>query len=122
MALFLSEAVEASLCYFFGNWLMKLKFPNLRNIHTFRQILTSIFLSVRAILKETVQCETPCISAEKHSNIKNVLKIRVLLISCFVSQSFKNKPSKQTSQHMILNFRKNGESFEQNKWHKLSRK
>ena len=27
---------------------------------TFRQILTSIFLSVRAILKETVQCETPC--------------------------------------------------------------
>jgi hypothetical protein len=29
--LFLSEAVEASLCYFFENWLMKLKFPNLRN-------------------------------------------------------------------------------------------
>ena len=29
---------------------------------TFRQILTSIFLSVRAILKETVQCETPCSS------------------------------------------------------------
>ena len=28
---------------------------------TFRQILTSIFLSIRAILKETVQCETPCI-------------------------------------------------------------
>ena len=28
--------------------------------NTFRQILTSIFLSVRAILKETVQCETPC--------------------------------------------------------------
>ena len=27
---------------------------------TFRQILTSIFLSVRAILKETVQYETPC--------------------------------------------------------------
>ena len=27
---------------------------------TFRQILTSIFLSVRAILKETFQCETPC--------------------------------------------------------------
>ena len=29
---FLSEAVEASLCYFFENWLMKLKFFNLRNI------------------------------------------------------------------------------------------
>ena len=29
---FLSEAVEASLCYFFENWLMKLKFPNLRNM------------------------------------------------------------------------------------------
>ena len=28
----MSEAVEASLCYFFENWLMKLKFPNLRNI------------------------------------------------------------------------------------------
>jgi hypothetical protein len=28
---------------------------------TFREILTSIFLSVRTILKETVQCETPCI-------------------------------------------------------------
>ena len=28
---FLSEAVEASLCYFFKNWLMKLKFPNLLN-------------------------------------------------------------------------------------------
>ena len=26
----------------------------------FKQNLTSIFLSVRAILKETVQCETPC--------------------------------------------------------------
>ena len=29
---FLSEAVEASLCYFFEKWLMKLKFPNLRNM------------------------------------------------------------------------------------------
>ena len=29
--------------------------------HTFRQNLTCIFLSVRAILKETFQCETPCI-------------------------------------------------------------
>ena len=29
---FLSEVVEASLCYFFKNWLMKLKCPNLRNI------------------------------------------------------------------------------------------
>ena len=28
---FLSEAVEASLCYFFENWLMKLKFPNIPN-------------------------------------------------------------------------------------------
>ena len=28
---------------------------------TFRQNLTCIFLSARAILKETVQCETPCI-------------------------------------------------------------
>ena len=28
---FLLEAVEASLCYFFKNWLMKLKFPNLLN-------------------------------------------------------------------------------------------
>ena len=26
---FLSEAVEASWCYFFENWFMKLKFPNL---------------------------------------------------------------------------------------------
>ena len=32
LAHFLSEAVEASLCYFFKNWLVKLKFPNLRNI------------------------------------------------------------------------------------------
>ena len=31
LAPFLSEAVEASLCYFFENWLMKLKCPNLRN-------------------------------------------------------------------------------------------
>ena len=29
---FLSEAVEASPCYFFENWLMQLKCPNLRNI------------------------------------------------------------------------------------------
>ena len=29
LILFLSEAVESSLCYFFENWLMKLKFPNL---------------------------------------------------------------------------------------------
>ena len=31
MAPFLSEAVEASLCYFFENWWMKLKCHNLRN-------------------------------------------------------------------------------------------
>ena len=31
LILFLAEAVEASLCYFFENWLMKLKFPNLPN-------------------------------------------------------------------------------------------
>ena len=30
--LFLLEAVEARLCYFFENFLMKLKCPNLRNI------------------------------------------------------------------------------------------
>ena len=29
---FLLEAVEANLCYFFENWLMKLKFFNLKNI------------------------------------------------------------------------------------------
>ena len=29
LAPFLLEAVEASLCHFFENWLMKLKFPNL---------------------------------------------------------------------------------------------
>ena len=34
VAFFLSEAVEASLCYFFENWLMKLKYPNLRIIQT----------------------------------------------------------------------------------------
>ena len=32
MAPFLSEAVEANLRYLFENWLMKLKFPDLRNI------------------------------------------------------------------------------------------
>ena len=32
MVPFLLEAVEANLCYFFENWLMKLKFFNLRNI------------------------------------------------------------------------------------------
>ena len=32
---------------------------------TFRQILTSIFLSVRAILKETVQYEIPCTKSLK---------------------------------------------------------
>ena len=31
MVPFLMEAVEAILCYFFENWLLKLKFPNLRN-------------------------------------------------------------------------------------------
>ena len=29
---FLSEAIEASQCYFFENWLMNLKYPNLRII------------------------------------------------------------------------------------------
>jgi hypothetical protein len=32
LASFLSQAVEASLWYFFKNWLMKHKFPNLRNL------------------------------------------------------------------------------------------
>jgi hypothetical protein len=31
LATFLSEAGEASLCHFFENWLMKLKWPHLRN-------------------------------------------------------------------------------------------
>jgi hypothetical protein len=31
LAPFLSEAVEASLYYFFENWLIKLKCPNLKN-------------------------------------------------------------------------------------------
>ena len=31
MVPFLMEAIEAILCYFFENWLMKLKFSNLRN-------------------------------------------------------------------------------------------
>ena len=40
---------------------MKLKFFNLRNMQIpSKQNLTCIFLSVRAILKETFQCETPC--------------------------------------------------------------
>ena len=55
------EAGEDSLCNFFENWLMKLKFFNLRNM----QNLTCIFLSVRGILKETFQCETPCTSQIK---------------------------------------------------------
>ena len=32
MAFFLSEAVEASLSYFFENWMMKVKYPKLRII------------------------------------------------------------------------------------------
>ena len=31
LAPFLLEAVEASLCYFFLNWMIKLKFPKLLN-------------------------------------------------------------------------------------------
>ena len=34
---------------------------------TLKQNLTSIFLSVKAILKETFQCETPCTIAVKGS-------------------------------------------------------
>ena len=66
---FLVGAVDASLCQFFENWLMKLKFPNLKNIHTvtFQQNLTCIFLSVRVNLKETFQCETPC--SKKRVNV-----------------------------------------------------
>ena len=40
----------------------------------FKQNLTCIFLSVRAILKETFQCETPCMYKNNHalsSSIKN---------------------------------------------------
>ena len=32
MAFFLSEVVEASLGYFFENWMMKVKYPKLRII------------------------------------------------------------------------------------------
>ena len=32
MVNFMLDAVEANLCYFFEKWLMKLKFPNLRNM------------------------------------------------------------------------------------------
>ena len=61
LAFFLSEAVEASLCYFFDNWLMETQISQPQEYtDAFKQNLTCIFLSVRAILKETFQCETPC--------------------------------------------------------------
>jgi hypothetical protein len=43
MASFLSEAVEASLCYFFENLLMKLKYPNLRIIQIPSNIISQAY-------------------------------------------------------------------------------
>ena len=42
--------IEANLCYFFENWLVKLKFYT----DTFKQNSTCIFLSVRTILKRNI--------------------------------------------------------------------
>ena len=71
---FLSEAVEASLCYFFENLLMKLKFFILRSIQIpSKENLTSIFLSVRCNLKETFQCVTPCTSHSEDGHEKSII-------------------------------------------------
>ena len=45
----------------FDNWLMETQISQPQEYtDAFKQNLTCIFLSVRAILKETFQCETPC--------------------------------------------------------------
>ena len=51
---------------------------------TFKQTLTCIFQSVRGILKETVQCETPCMLLQnlfqfnltKYSVVKSEVRVR----------------------------------------------
>ena len=61
LAFFLSEAVEASLCYFFKKLVDKTQIPKSKEYtNTFKQNLTCIFLYVIVNLKETFQCETPC--------------------------------------------------------------
>ena len=58
---FLLEAVDASQCYFFENWLLCLKIYNLRIPKLpSNKIITCVFLSARVNLKGTLQYETPC--------------------------------------------------------------
>ena len=58
---FLSEAVEASWCYFFENWFMKLKCPNLlKPLFRHHNSTKSFFLlPLRATYFSTFQYETP---------------------------------------------------------------
>ena len=60
MVLFLLEAVEANLCHFFENWLMKLKFPNLRNMQTpSNKIFLAYFYLLKPFQKKHFNVEHP---------------------------------------------------------------
>ena len=60
LAPFLLEAVEASRCYFFENWLVKLKCPNLRNIQITSFWLKSCFKLASEVFKVCqIQSEDP---------------------------------------------------------------
>ena len=62
LILFLSEAVEASRCHFFENWLMKHKYPHLlKPLGTINQKKILVLLSLRANLKSQFRNEIPCI-------------------------------------------------------------
>ena len=59
----MSKKVKFNLEKFFKKWLMKLKFPNLRNIQIPSNNMELAYFYLSVNLKETFQCETPCTCA-----------------------------------------------------------
>ena len=69
LAPFLWEAVEASQCYFFENWFIKLKCPTLLSLEAASHCNSTkllILLPLRVIYFYSLLYETPCISLQKN--------------------------------------------------------
>ena len=93
LAPFLSEAVEDSWCYFFGNWFVKLKFPNLlKPVGTIiQQNYWSLYPSeliyfALFTMRHPVLCSVPSCSVQINFGWpKNILSYNINF--CIVSKS-----------------------------------
>ena len=76
---FFSVRVEANLCYFFENWLMKLKLSNLYYTNTFKQNLAYFYLS-EPILKTHFAMVDPVAVVFCYQHFSDLLWEKIVLM------------------------------------------